>query len=186
MQASSIFSLQIEVLTNGDVSYSASKVQDNTVAATRLHTALRGRTVDELKTIRSSKHDYQTTEFDIRDYLETLETPKNLLLLFPYHLYFSEQYQHNKSIENLLYALNSDFHFSFEYRYLLAPNYDTFFVTMYYDDFILFEVKNDAACYLESIPTDECPTFVHLIEYQKIEDRLAEEEMERILKEWTR
>lgn len=173
----SVFSTRYALLPDGTVSTLPCKKQKGTITATRLHTALRGLTVDNLKAIRCSKYDYQTIEFDIQEYLDTLETKKNLLLFYPCQFYFVEQYQHNRSIENFLYALNSDFASSFAYRTLVTPDYDTFFVTIYYDDFILCEIKDNAASYLESIPTDNCPTFVHLLNVPKRAD-------DEVFKKW--
>lgn len=186
LQASSIFSPQIDVITDGVVSYSASKVRGKTIPATRLHAALRGNSVEALKTIRTEECAHQGVESDLQTYLETLETPKNLMLFFPYRFRFVEDLLQTDPVGTVIKALNHDFNQSLVYRASQAPNYDTFFVTIYCNDFILCKVNNDTACYIESIPTDKCPTFVHLSEYQNTEDTLAEKDAERILKEWTR
>ena len=162
LQGISIFSTQYALLPDEKVSIFPSKNPNGTIAATRLHTALRRLTIVELKAIRGSEYKKQTVEFDIQSYLDTLETKKNILLFYPCQFYFGARYQHNRSIENFINALNSDFASSFEYRAIVAPDYDTFFVTIYYTDFVLFEVKNGEASYLESIPTGKCPTFMHL------------------------
>ena len=186
LQASSIFSPQIEVLTNGVKSYSPSKVRGKTITATRLHAALRGNSVKDLKIIRAKEYAHQGIQSDLRTYLGTLETPKNLMLFFPYRLYFDKKSLQTDPIGTVIKALNYDFSQSFVYRASQAPNYDTFFVAICYNDFILCKVENDTACYLESIPTDKCPTFVHLLEYQNAENALAQKDIELILKEWTR
>lgn len=177
LQGISIFSTQYTLLTDEKVSISPSKNPNGTIVATRLHTALRRLTIEELKVIRGSEYKQQTVEFDIQKYLDTLETKKNILLFYPCQFYFGPQYQHNRSIENFTYALNSDFASSFAYRALIAPDYDTFFVTIYYTDFVLFEVKNNKASYLESIPTGKYPTFMHLWNIPQKAD-------EDILKKW--
>lgn len=185
LQASSIFSQQIELIANGVVSYSACKVRGKTITATRLHAALRGNSVEDLKTMRTEEYTHRGVQSDLQTYLETLETPKNLMLFFPYRFRFDKDHLQADPIGTVIEALNYDFNQSFAYRASQAPNYDTFFVTIYYNDFILCKVNNNTACYLESIPTDKCPTFVHLLEYQNDEGSLTKKDIERILKEWT-
>lgn len=165
LQASSIFSSQTTLLCDGVVVNSMSKVQGKEIKATRLHAALRQLAYDDLKNIGTAQYDHQCLEDDVQTFLKNLETCKNLMLFFPYKLYFDLEHKQENTIEIILEALNSDFKQSFIYRSMHAPNYDTFFVTIYDDVFLIMEVKDTTLHYLDTVPINKCEIFMHLLDY---------------------
>lgn len=165
LQASSIFSSQTTLLCDGVVARSMSKVQGKEINATRLHAALRQLTYDDLKSIGTAQYDHQCLEDDIQTFLKSLETCKNLMLFFPYKLYFDLEYMQESAIEIIIEALNSDFKQSFIYRSIYAPGYDTFFVTIYDRDFLIMKLKDNTLYHLETVSINKCATFMHLLDY---------------------
>lgn len=81
MQAQSILSLQ--TIKESDNSYSVvgPKKADGHVRVTRFPQALRGKTIDELLSIRARATKKHDIDHDIGCFLDTIETNKNLLLL---------------------------------------------------------------------------------------------------------
>lgn len=165
LQASNILSFQTTLLCDGVVVNSICKGPGNEMRATRLHAALRQLSYDDLKKISVAKYDHQCIEDDVRSFLKNIKTRKNLMLFFPYKLYFDLEHKQENAIEIILEALNSDFKQSFIYRSMHVPNYDTFFVTIYDYDFLIMEVKDSALHYLETVPINKCATFMHLLDY---------------------
>lgn len=165
LQASNILSSQTTLLCDGVVVNSICKRPGNEMRATRLHAALRQLSYDDLNKISVTKYDHQCIEDDVRSFLKNIETRKNLMLFFPYKLYFDLEHKQQNAIEIILEALNSDFKQSFIYRSMCALNYDTFFVTIYDDNFLIMEVKDTILHYLDTVPINKCETFMHLLDY---------------------
>lgn len=165
LQASNILSSQTVLLCDGVVMNCMCQAPGNEICATRLHAALRQLTYDDLERVSDTKYDHQCLEDDVQSFLKNIETHKNLMLFFPYKLYFDLEHKQENAIEIILEALNSDFKQSFIYRSMHAPNYDTFFVTLYDDNFFVMEVKDSTLHYLDTVPINKCDTFMHLLDY---------------------
>lgn len=89
-----------------------------------------------------------------------LSTNKNILLLFPY--VFSKQNFKNeeinaKEVGKELYEVFFNF---FEYRKKQCPNFDTFFVFIFDDNFCLFKLEENILNFIEQISCRNISTFM--------------------------
>lgn len=167
LQATSIFSPQIHEICNGVVAYGASKGRGS-MQATWMPQALRGKTIDELEKIRQNSSKKQGIENDIKEYISTLETNKNLLLFLPYVFRFEECSVLEDDIATVVFYIHKDFSVSLKYRAELLPQLDTFFVFLYYDYFVLCKWENQSLMFLEAISTDKSSTFISLKNYSEM------------------
>ncbi len=164
LQARSIFSPQISVDLNGVSVYYESKCSGE-MKATRLFAAIRHLSLDELYRIRRSAKKAQGIDNDIKTFLITLEKNKNLLLFFPYVFSFIGESKPKDGAEIVAKALQEDFGNSFSYRSNVAKGYETYFVTIYYDSFLLMIITDNTIRLVDTIPTCDCPTYDHLQDY---------------------
>ena len=166
LKAQSVFSPEICFLSNGTVGYKVKTNPHQPITASRLHVALRGLSLNHLQSIRqNTSYSKQTIEYDIYRYLTTLETKKNILLFFPYTFHFKTAMYQGHEDQTIIEAINQVFSESFAYRSMVAPGFDTFFVTLHHYNFLFSAVEKDQAVFLESIPALECDTFMYLLKY---------------------
>lgn len=90
-----------------------------------------------------------------------LSTNKNILLLFPY--VFSKQNRKNeeitaKEVGKEFYEVFFNF---FEYRKKQCPNFDTFFVFIFDDNFCLFKLEENTLKLIEQISCRNISTFMN-------------------------
>ena len=162
MQAQSILSLQ--TIKESDNSYSVvgPKKADSHVMVTRFPQALRGKTIEELLSIRSRATKKHGMDHDIGCFLDTIETNKNLLLFFPYKFSFEVRGDPSDDILTIVDACETDFAPSFSYRSQLHDGLDTFFVFMYDYDFVLCKWENSHLHFIEKIDIEASETFMHI------------------------
>lgn len=165
LQARSILSPQVEVITDGVAFYSGCKVTNSHIRATRLYALFRGKTLEDLNEIRNSKEKKYGVDNDLLTALKVLETHKNLLLFFPYEFTFDTKHEYNEAITSITEALNSDFHVALEYRKVHANSYDTFLACIYCKEFLIFKIENQKIQLCDSVKTNDVATFSKLTNY---------------------
>lgn len=166
LQSKNLFSPSVTKINDGVTAYGLSK-QQGSLNATRLFAALRGISLDKLRQIRLSRIKKQGIENDIKTFLGTLETEKNVLLFFPYMFSF-ENKEYKNGNEIVVDALQYDFGQALIYRSINASMYNTLFTTIYKDDFLLMNVEDSKLVLVDTIPVSKCETFEHLKDYSDI------------------
>lgn len=165
LQGRSIFSPQIEILMNGVYSIVGSKCHGG-MNVTRIAQSLRGKSLDQLLQIRNSAEKSQSIDNDIREYMLTIETSKNLLLFFPYRFSFEAASELSDDCISIAKAVESDFGVSLRYRANLHPQLDTYLLYLYDYSFVLCQWNGTRLDFLEAIPVEKSDTFMHLaLEY---------------------
>ena len=101
---------------------------------------------------------------DILNVLTTVETNKNVLLFFPYKLVLSQDIEIPNSIEIIAKELEKFFIGLLRYREK-STKFETYLLTEYNESFLLFSFKNDSIQYLESVKTQNLPTYIKLLNY---------------------
>ncbi len=162
MQAQSILSFQ--TIKESDNSYSVvgPKNADGHVMVTRFPQALRGKTIDELLSIRARATKKHGIDHDIGCFLDKIETNKNLLLFFPYKFSFETPGDPSEDILTIVGACEADFAPSLSYRSKIHDGLDTFFVFMYDYDFVLCKWENNHLHFIERIDVEASETFMHI------------------------
>ena len=161
LQARSIHWMQIWNCDDGSTVFGGSKV-DSSMTVTRLPQALRGKSVEELLSIQKHAGKQQGVENDIKEYMQTISTPKNLLLFLPYRYSFDTIEDVDNDCREIAAAVSNDFAPSLRYRKLLYPEHDTFFVFMYDYVFAFCQWCNDRLVFIETVPIESSRTFMHL------------------------
>ena len=67
--------------------------------------------------------------------------------------------------EEIVAALNIDFAESFRYRQEIAPQFDTYFVFLYANCFVIAELKEGGLQFIEAVQEKSCPTYLKLKKY---------------------
>jgi hypothetical protein len=155
---------QIEMLCDGCWSIGESR-KHGAIHATRLNAAFRDLDLSQIKLLRNNGIKESGITNDIIAATKTMETRKNLLLFFPY--IFSFQNPHSQPEAQLLITdgLNHDFKSLFQYRSECADSFDTYFVCLYENTFILFQLENSKLVFRETINTNNVHTFRELMSY---------------------
>ena len=162
LQEKSIHSVQIQSLHDGVYSYSPPK-EIGEMTVTRFPQALRGQSIFELLKMRAQATKKQGIENDIAEYLNTIETKKNLLLFFPYRFYFEAPQDVADDIRTIIYLCQEDFGITLCYRENLYPELDTFFVFLYNHSFVMCKWTSGNMVYLDSVSVCNSKTFMHLV-----------------------
>lgn len=161
LQAKSVLSPQIHK-ENG-VTFFCTSRDKGSIQATRIFAAFREKSLEDLIAIRNSVCKKYGIQNDMRTVLKTLETKKNLLLFFPYKFEFKEPHQHDEAIKSIAEALDYDFKAAFLYRDKYANGYDTFLVSIYTEEFLLFGVCKDGLRLQETVNIQKSETFIRLL-----------------------
>lgn len=164
LQGRSILSYQISKVEEGVISCSGSKCPKGKVQATRIYAALRGCSLSNLIEIRKEQTKHQGVENDICTFLKTLEYEKNLLIFFPYEFTFDTPLTFEEKIKSSLEGLNNDFETSFEYRGQCSPQYETFFVYLCDDNFVICNLEKCKLHYIEYVNTRFIPTYKNIVD----------------------
>lgn len=161
LQAKSIHSFQIYRMLEGAYAFCGPKKSGN-MMVTRLPQAIRGQTIEQLLAVRKNATKKQGIENDIGEFFDTLEVRKNLLLFFPYRFSFEQPGDLLTDIRCIVKLCHDDFGTTFDYRAMLYPSLDTFFVFLYDYYFVLCKWSESSLCFLEAIPVERSDTFQHL------------------------
>lgn len=168
LMAASVLVEQPHVLSEGVVFYTESKIPNGNITVTKIHAALRGLSLKDLEAIRLTKTGRTSICNDIPEVLETVETPKNILLLFPYIFSFVNPPERLEAIETIRAAMGSDLRNLILYREMKCPQFDTFFTVVYEDEFLIFRGQEGELQFVEAVPITKMPTFSNLSSYGDI------------------
>lgn len=164
LQARSILSPSKTAIEKGVILTSGPKIKNGKIKATRIHAALRGYDLEGLQKLRRITIKGHGIENDIIEFLETLETRKNLLLFFPYEFLFQSKYEFLAGITQIQNALGSDFRHAMQYRaHEVGTDFDTFFAFIY-DGKIVFMIMEAAhLSYIDSVDLSQSPVYMRLL-----------------------
>lgn len=166
LQAKNLLSDQIQLIAPGEYATCASK-KSGEMKSTRLFAALRPLTINELRQVAISEIKQRSLENDLSTFAHTISIKKNLLLFFPYRFYSDNGsgLAGDDLDKAVVSGLNVDFSSAMAYRAEVAPGYDTFFATICESRFLLMKYQNNSLLLIDVIPTNNCPTYVHLEGY---------------------
>ena len=162
LQARSIFSNQVTKAADGVTFFHPSKCSGK-MKATRIAQALRGKTIEELLTIRKNTTKQQGIDNDIKEYLDTLSVSKNLLLFYPYCFKYEKPGELNDDIQTIVNEINRDFAVSLAIRAKSYPALDSFFVFLYRGRFVLCIWEKGKLSLLDVIHFEKSKIFYNLI-----------------------
>ncbi len=170
MRGRNLFSDGIYCLAQGVVAHGGAKIEPNNpdykpIQATRLHAAMRCLSIEELKEIKLSKDKKQGINTDIRAFLETLETKKNIFLFFPYEFFTDEVTEFEDKVIEITEAINKDFAVALSYRKELLPKYDTYLMFIYAGYFVITQYNKNKLEFIEAIEEKYSPTYLNLKSY---------------------
>lgn len=110
--------------------------------AVRTVAALRAYTLEDLKRIALCQS--EKIEQDISLILKSLRVKKNLLLLYPYTMMFSEPHSFKSGCNSIAEAFNDDLDCIGAYRRYEAPGFDTYLSTVYERKLLIFQLTDEA------------------------------------------
>lgn len=122
------FSGSISKLAEGVTVYGPPKMSINDsrykpINATQIFVALRFMKLDELRQVRNSGERAQGLNTDLRAFLETLETNKNILMFFPYEFFSEKKVEFDDEVVEIISVLSHDFNEALKYRKEVAVQY---------------------------------------------------------------
>lgn len=169
LQSKRLFSHQIHV-SNGITCFCASKMRADDkdykpICATILYAALRPMMQESFDLARQNKTKQNGIENDIATYIKCIETDKNLLLFFPYNLFFDENDDLDLGLKLAIQGLNQDFRESLLYRKERLPNRDTYFAFLYAHNLIFLKWNDTELAFVERLPIEKSPLFMKLLGY---------------------
>ena len=101
--------------------------------------AVRQYSVEDLS--RIAEEPYGRIEKEVSIILKSLRAKKNLLLLYPYIILFSEPHTFDEGCDSITEAFNEDLNRISIYRRNEAPDYDTFLCTIYENKLLIYQEK---------------------------------------------
>lgn len=169
LQARNLFSMEIYQVAEGVTFYCPPKIEPSDskykpIETTRLYAALRLMNMEELKAKRHSKK-RQGIDADLKFFLQTLETQKNILMFFPYEFFTETDNCFSIVTSNIVESLNNDFSVSLRYRKEFAPEYDTYFIFLYHGFFVFLKENKGELEILDKVKETESPTYLKLKSY---------------------
>lgn len=170
IRARNLFSGGIYQMAEGVTAYFGPKIEaDNPkhkpIQATRIFAALRSMDLAELKLMRNSEEKKQGIETDIKALLDTLETPKHILMFFPYEFFTGTDNDFSVVTSDIIEALTQDFSEAFKYRKEVAGQYEVFFTFIYEGHFVLAELCGNELKLVETINESSSPTYMKIKSY---------------------
>lgn len=165
LQARSILAPGIISFADGACAMVESKVEKGSIAATRIHAALRGYGFEELCELRKNIPRKQGVENDVGEILKTLETEKNLLLFFPYKFSFKKTIGFEAGVVKIQEALNDDFQYTLQYRRHVAKGFDTYMAFIYQEHFVFMKDTNACFTVIDNVALDKSVVFQRLSDY---------------------
>ena len=168
LQADSIFSFQYDVPIPGIIMKESPKVKSSDKAykplkATRIHAALREKSLSDLSELRCQRQVDEISEIDIIALLETVEKQKNLFLFFPYKLYFDNNNDINIGRQIAIDGISGDFKGLIEYRRINCPDKDTYFAFIYEQEMVILGCYGNSFFFIESIPCQKSERYMWLL-----------------------
>ena len=158
------FSDQIEV-EQDSISYCKPKEssRNEPVECSIPHTTFRNLSWDEIMAIRKEGENTMGSEGDVAQIIKTFETKKNLMMFFPYDLYFDSNDDFGQGIIYAVDGMNTSFKNLFQYRMGILPEYDTYITFIYEkENFVITKWVEDKLEFVEMIPVYKSPLYCEL------------------------
>lgn len=166
LQAQSILSPSVCKIADGVTSYGRCKKPKGYIESTRIHAVCRYMKLEEFNEIyNKKKENMDTIEKDILKVLNSLKKEKNILLFYPFELSVDDEIEIQELDDIITSALNNDFYSLFLYRESNVKSFDTYFVTIVFEDFFIYEVQNQKLVLIEKVNSSQLSTFMKLREY---------------------
>lgn len=166
LQAQSILSPSVCKIADGVTSYGRCKKPKGYIESTRIHAVCRYMKLEEFNEIyNKKKENMDTIEKDILKVLNSLKKEKNILLFYPFELSVDDEIEVQQLDDIITSALNNDFYSLFLYRESNVKSFDTYFVTIVFEDFFIYEVQNQKLVLIEKVNSSQLSTFMKLRKY---------------------
>lgn len=166
LQAQSILSLSVSKIDDGIIAYGSCKKPDGYIESTRIEAVFRYMKLEDFTELfNKKKENMKTIEKDILKILNSLKKEKNILLFYPFELLVDDEIEIQELDDIITSALNNDFHSLFLYRESNVKSFDTYFVTIVFEDFFIYEVQNQKLILIEKVNSSQLSTFMKLREY---------------------
>lgn len=163
LQKKSVKSPRLARDTNGCiVSGKNTKDKGKIIKSSFINLNFRNLTLEDLFEIYNGSPKSHSVEYEISNVLDNLAKQKHLLLFFPYIFTFKTPHTEEESINSIIQGINNDFKEAFRFRKKVAKNYDTFWVSILNDEFLLFKIKNNSVIFCEKIKTSKIMKFTYL------------------------
>lgn len=175
LQAQAILTWQIVEIERGMYIRQPPKKANSEIDVTLIWAVLSKLSVDDFKRVRGGERICESTNKsrhneDVLEWIDMMETEKNLLLFFPYSIDLDiEEAQSRagklfKSIIQYRYDYLSMIHEKEYNHYLLSKPFDTFFATIVGHNFVLFSFSEEGEIsYLDSVPYVRSSIFTHML-----------------------
>ena len=109
----------------------------------------------------------KTINHDLKRLRSVLLTNKNILLFFPFKLYFKPALNnYEEGLTELFEWLNHDFGVSLQYRNEQRYQFETYFSTIYEDYFVLAKNEKGTLALLDLVPLEVSEIWERLIDYE--------------------
>lgn len=166
LQAQSILSPSVCKIADGVTSYGRCKKPKGYIESTRIHAVCRYMKLEEFNEIyNKKKENMDTIEKDILKVLNSLKKEKNILLFYPFEFSVDDEIEIQELDDIITSALNNDFYSLFLYRESNVKSFDTYFVTIVFEDFFIYEVQNQKLILIEKVNSSQLSTFIKLRQY---------------------
>lgn len=143
LHASKEFTNQIQIICKGVTSQYSPRKPNSEMQATRLHAALREYSYENLFSVLSGNYEYGSIEYDIKKFVNLLNTKKNLFFFFPYQFTFQKHYSFKYALDSINIALSKDFKESNLFREKYCTGYDTFLAFIYDDNLVISKFEEN-------------------------------------------
>lgn len=167
LQGQRLTSMSITKSTTGVTFYGVPRTVGVEYIVTWLHKLIGMYTIEELHEIRSNESRIKpgTDEYDVLKALQTMETKKNLLLFFPNSLFIDAEVEFSIVTKDIGKELTKDFHVLSRYREKVSEGFETYILTEYEKQFLLYSFASTGFELLEVFATSELPTYQKLMDY---------------------
>ena len=166
MQARSLLSNR-ETIDSQGVRVTGAPRAEGPLQAVRIHAALRNRTLDMLRALRENPPKGRGVGNDLYELLKTLETRKNLLLFFPYELYFRKECDFSDGLARIQEILSDDFQCAMQYRRQAAAEFDTYMAFIYRRNLVFMQGINQRFCCVDCVGLKESSVYQRLAGFGK-------------------
>lgn len=162
--ARNVHSVQIAKEGEGIIRFYEKNPTEKPTTVTHVFFVVKNQDITGLEQLRSTKTRKYGVEKDVNDFLNLLEKKKNLMLFFCYRFYFKNNTPDN-AVDIIKFYLQEWYKSSFEYRKKYCPDFDTFVITIFYDDFIIMKVNEIQLEVIDIVSANKCPTYMLLKNY---------------------
>ncbi|MCR8968239.1 hypothetical protein [Streptococcus zalophi] len=160
-------SKQISVSEVGIITYSAPRNINDDIRYSELHALIRPLKLNDIIAIRNQSENIKqySYEYEISNVLKTVETQKNILLLFPKRFIFEETISFDEAVMIIGEALKNDFDELSRYREIKANRFEAYLLAEFNDHFLLYSFNPDGFELIESFDSKQLVTYRKLIDY---------------------